>query len=250
MATVNPQQAKQEWMPKVDEVHGMPPGLQYLTQVDQLLVHQQVELLEAITGWETSNKYAVKNSLGQQVYFAAEESGMCMRQCCGPNRGFVLHITDNNSQEVIRIVRDFKCCAGCCWCASSNCCAMELTIECPPGNPVGTVKQQGSFLKPRYATYDTQGEMMFRIEGPTCICQAVCCTGDVDFNITTPDYQHQIGKISKQWAGFVKEWLTQADNFGITFPMDLDVKVKATLMGALFLIDFMHFEENKKNNNS
>ena len=41
---------------------------------------------------------------------------------------------------------------------------------------------------------------------------------------------------------------TDADNFGINFPIDLDVKVKATLLGATFLIDFMYFE--KQNNNS
>ena len=29
---------------------------------------------------------------------------------------------------------------------------------------------------------------------------------------------------------------TKADNFGISFPMDLAVRVKATLLGAVFLI--------------
>ena len=36
---------------------------------------------------------------------------------------------------------------------------------------------------------------------------------------------------------------TDAQNFGVTFPIDLDVKVKATLLGATFLIDFMYFEK-------
>jgi len=26
------------------------------------------------------------------------ESGCCMRQCCGPARGFVMHISDNYKQ--------------------------------------------------------------------------------------------------------------------------------------------------------
>ena len=35
------------WMPVPQEtVPGCPPGLEYLTQVDQLLVNQQIELLE------------------------------------------------------------------------------------------------------------------------------------------------------------------------------------------------------------
>ena len=36
------------WMPPPQEQVpiGCPPGLQYLTQIDQLLVHQQIEILE------------------------------------------------------------------------------------------------------------------------------------------------------------------------------------------------------------
>ena len=82
-----------------------PPGLEYLTQIDQLLIKQQVELLEgmlnsvyfpfsfrpighhavtlyqrtlfslfftAFTDFETNNKYKILNSMGQQVFFAAE----------------------------------------------------------------------------------------------------------------------------------------------------------------------------------
>ena len=45
-----------------------------------------------------------------------------------------------------------------------------------------------------------------------------------------------MGKISKQWSGLGREMFTDADHFGINFPMDLDVRVKATLLGALFLI--------------
>lgn len=48
--------------------------------------------------WETSNRYVIKNSLGQQVFFASEESDTCHRQCCGPGRGFIMHITDNLGQ--------------------------------------------------------------------------------------------------------------------------------------------------------
>lgn len=45
-----------------------------------------------------------------------------------------------------------------------------------------------------------------------------------------------IGRISKQWSGLLKEVFTDTDNFGIQFPLDLDVKMKAVLMGACFLI--------------
>ena len=38
--------AKAQWMQAPQAGPNCPPGLEYLTQVDQLLVHQQVELFE------------------------------------------------------------------------------------------------------------------------------------------------------------------------------------------------------------
>jgi len=37
-----------------------PKGLEYLLHIDHLIVKQQVELLEAFTGFETANKYLVR----------------------------------------------------------------------------------------------------------------------------------------------------------------------------------------------
>ena len=83
--------------------------------------------------------------MGQQVYFAAEESDCCTRQCCGPLRkgaislfpisvyhtreivsktyqigqtsfvrSFEMTILDNNSREVARFKRPFNCTCRCC----------------------------------------------------------------------------------------------------------------------------------------
>lgn len=51
-----------QWMamPQVPQIPNCPPGLEYMTQIDQLLVHQQMEMLEAFTGFETANKYEVR----------------------------------------------------------------------------------------------------------------------------------------------------------------------------------------------
>ncbi|XP_006813280.1 phospholipid scramblase 2-like [Saccoglossus kowalevskii] len=221
-----------------------PPGLEYLTQIDQLLIHQQVELLEAITGWETKNKYQIKNSVGQQIYFAREETGLCMRLCCGPARGFQIHITDNAGNEVIRVVREFKCCAGCCWCANSDCCAFELRVEAPIGNIVGYVRQTQSCWIGHFDIMNAERETVLKIKGPCCVCQTICCTADLNFMVYSRDMDNEIGRVSKQWPGLLKEMFTDTDNFGVTFPIDLDVKIKATLLGAVFLIDFMYFEHS------
>lgn len=41
-------------MAKPETIPGCPPGLEYLTQIDQLLVHQQIELLEGLKHLPTS----------------------------------------------------------------------------------------------------------------------------------------------------------------------------------------------------
>jgi hypothetical protein len=53
--------------------------------------------------------------------------------------------------------------------------------------------------------------------------------------VKTVNEKLTIGKISKYWSGFVNDVFTNADNFGIHVPGDLDVTVKAAMIGACFL---------------
>lgn len=216
-----------------------PQGLDYLAAVDQLLVKQHVEMLEAFTGWESKNKYRIFNSLGQDVFYAKEENDCCTRMCCGPGRPFEMDIVDNLGREVIHLVRPLRC-QGCCF----PCCLQELEIQSPVGHPVAYLEQQWTFCTPKFLVKDERGEAVLAIEGPTCVCE--CCS-DIDFSITSLVNNSEIGKITKQWSGFGREMFTDSDNFGVNFPIDLDVKIKAALLGATFLIDFMYFEKNSNN---
>jgi uncharacterized protein YxjI len=238
------QAPQQQWMVNPGSLPGCPPGLEYLTQIDQILVHQVVEILEAFTGWETANRYAIKNSMGQQVYYASEESDTCARQLCAAKRGFTMHIQDNMQQEVMKVERTFKYCGGCNCLAACDACQMDIKVESPPGTYIGSVRQDCSFLAPLFNVTDANDETVLVIEGPACMLFPQCC--EVNFEVKSKDGV-AVGQIKKQVAGLVKEMYTNADNFGITFPMDLAVGVKATLMGAVFLIDFMYFEQPQNN---
>ena len=92
--------------------------------VDQLLIKQKVEVLEAFTGFESANKYKVLNSLGQEVFSAKEDTDCCTRQCCGPGRPFEMNIVDNQMQEVLHLVRPLRC-QACCF----PCCLQELEVN-------------------------------------------------------------------------------------------------------------------------
>lgn len=63
----------------------------------------------ALVGFESNNKYEVRNSLGQNVFYAVEENDCLNRQCCGPMRPFTIHVLDNFGQEVITVTRPLKC---------------------------------------------------------------------------------------------------------------------------------------------
>ncbi|XP_062849892.1 phospholipid scramblase 1-like isoform X1 [Trichomycterus rosablanca] len=227
-------------MPAPQRPAGCPPGLEYLTQIDQLLVHQKIELAEVVLGWETNNKYLVKNTIGQQVFFVAEENDCCNRMCCGPMRSFILHVQDNMGQEVMTLTRPLRC-ASCCF----PCCLQELEVQSPPGTPIGYVVQKWHPFLPKFTIQNEKKEDVLKIVGPFCACK--CCS-DVNFEVLSMDETANVGRICKQWTGIVQEAFTDADNFGIKFPMDLDVKIKAVLFGACFLIDFMFFENNQNNN--
>ncbi|CAG0898781.1 unnamed protein product [Darwinula stevensoni] len=100
------------WIPQPAHRLTCPPGLEYLSVVDHVIIQQKVELVEAFTGFETANKYSVKNSLGQLVYVAVEESNCWNRNCCGANRPFGMKILDNRWTEVMYLYRPLKC--DCC----------------------------------------------------------------------------------------------------------------------------------------
>ncbi|ELU06462.1 hypothetical protein CAPTEDRAFT_141345, partial [Capitella teleta] len=213
---------------------GCPPGLEYLTQIDQVLIQQAVALMEAIIGIECKTQFQIMNSMGQQIFMAAEESGFWSRQCCQQGRGFKIHITDNSAKEVMTVSHGFRCCIGCCWCAGcSNHCAYDVTIEAPPGNVIGYVKQAYSLWSPVYTVLDVNREPVLVIKGPCCICSCPCF--DVEFNVFN-NAGDQLGMISKQWSGLAKELFTNAQNMGVSFPLDMEPMTKALLMGATFLI--------------
>ncbi|XP_020655458.3 phospholipid scramblase 2 [Pogona vitticeps] len=221
--------------PYIPVATNIPPGLEYLAQVDQVLIHQKVELVEAYIGFEGNNKYEVRNSLGQPVFHAEERNDCCTRNCCGSLRRFSMRLDDPAGREVLRMVRPLKCVS--CW---FPCCLQELEVQCPPGTTIGYVVQTWHPFTPKFSIQNVEKETMLRVLGP---CFAFSCGGDVNFEVKTRDESRGVGRISKQWGGLLKEVFTDTDNFGINFPMDLDVKMKAVLLGACFLIDFMFFEK-------
>lgn len=225
-------------MPTPAPIDGVPPGLEYLSQLDQLLVKQTMEMFEMFTGFETSNKYKVLNSMGQECYKAVEESDFCSRQFCGPSRSFKVHIKDHTGRAVLEVDRPFVCAVL--PCLSS--CRFEMSIKAPiSGETLGYIKQDFFCCEPKFSVYDKDDNKVFIINGP-CI---QCGCGDIEFAINDI-HGNKCGAVTKKWSGVLKEAYTDADNFNLSFPLDLDVKLKGVLLGAVFMIDFMFYEKQQE----
>lgn len=203
------------------------PGLEYLTTIDSFFVKQEDELLKTSICFKTSNKYAIKNKMGQKVFAAVEVNDCCIRNCCGSTRPFELQITDAHHQEVIRLSRPLQCDSCCC-----PCCLEVLEVSEPPGNVIGLIVKDWSIFWSSFSIKNETGETVFKIKGPCCSFRI---SGNVEFKLLTLDGK-QVGKISKQWSGFAREMFTDTAILGINFPEDLDVRMKAVMLGALFLI--------------
>ncbi|RWS22397.1 phospholipid scramblase 1-like protein [Leptotrombidium deliense] len=216
--------------------HNCPPGMEPLLDANHLLIKQELELFEAFTGYETSNKYWITNSFGQNLFLAVEESECLTRQCAGSLRPFTIHIKDHANNTVAQVYRPMRCDTCCC-----PLCLQEIEVMAPPGITIGWVKQALTCCYPKFYVKDKKRkENKLVIKGPLWTCS--CCYSDVEFDVHDSEGK-QIGKITKHWSGFFKEVLTDADLFGIHFPELLDIDLKITLLGTVLLIDYMFFED-------
>ncbi len=58
-----------------------------------------------------------------------------------------------------------------------------------------------------------------------------------------------MGMITKKWQeSCLRECCTNFNTFTVSFPQDLDTDMKATLIGATFLVDYMYYQVKNQNN--
>ncbi len=195
--------------------------MEKLTPVDTLVIQQRKEWGEILTGWETKNKYAVMDQTGDEMYFAAEEGrSLFFRLFLKALRPFTIHILASDGQIVLRLDRSFRFFFH------------KLAVSSPDGRCLGTVEKRFSVIRRMYSVYDATGQEHFQLFGPLLR----------PWTFLIRQSGQEIGRISKKWSGLLKESFTDTDNFAVTFPAELPVMDKGILLGAVFLIDFVHFE--------
>ncbi|VDL84491.1 unnamed protein product [Nippostrongylus brasiliensis] len=164
------------------------------------------------------------------------------RACCASS----FHIMDAEGNNVLTI--DGPCCCLACGCHDIN-----FPVTTPSNAEIGNIaKRWGGFIREALTDADVF-KIYYAFEESSCL-QRQCCGPHRGFvihivdssnNVSAPS-MGKIGKITKRWSGCVREALTDADIFSVSFPMDLDVETKALLLAAALMIDFMEFEQSKQ----
>jgi hypothetical protein len=200
--------------------------MEKLKSLNSLTVSQKKEWGEVLSGFETKNKYVVSDEAGNRMYYAAEEGGsLLLRLFLKALRPFSLVVLTESNQVLLRVKRPFRFYFH------------QADIVDYQDKSLGVLKKRFSLLRREYSVLDSTGKEIFQLFGPIL--------KPWTFIIKNNDVEY--GKITKKWSGLLKEGFTDADNFGVEFPKEWDIKLKALFLGAVFLIDFVHFE-NKGNN--
>uniref|UniRef100_UPI00358F470D phospholipid scramblase 2-like n=1 Tax=Myxine glutinosa TaxID=7769 RepID=UPI00358F470D len=168
-----------------------PPGLEYLTQIDQLLIKQKKEVMEVIFNFHTRNTYEISNSLGQHLWTAREESSCCARLCFGRYRPLTLSVKDNLENKPLFLIRPFRFPMGlCCWC---NLCLAEMEVQGHDGTVLGFVRQQWHLCLPRFTVQTADRQDALLIHGPFCACS---CGSDVKFKERNQNVPEEEAKVT------------------------------------------------------
>ena len=193
-----------------------------ITRHDELFVRQIVEGLEAITGFETQNRYEVLTPDGEQLMYAYEESGGLSRFFLKTHRPLDIHVVDTNGSPILTASREFF------WFLS------HLNMSDESGRHVGALNRQFGF-KRRFTLTDRNDQPLGEITGSLFR----------PFTFFVNDLGgEEIGRVTKQWGGFMREGFTDADTFQVLFnDPGRSEEFRFLLLTAALAIDLDFFEQ-------
>ena len=194
-----------------------------LTRYSGLLIRQEVEQLEAFTGFETANRYGVSTPEGSQLMYAYEDSGGISRQFMGSHRPLSIHVVDGGGGQVMSASRGFF------WFRS------HLYVNDAAGRPVGSLRKRITFLSRKFSLMDANGGQIAQIKGSIFRPHTF---------IVESGGGEEIGRVTKQWSGMAREAFTDADSFRVQFgDPERSQSFRLLVLAAAFAIDLEYFEK-------
>ena len=222
--------------------HQIPPGLQELSELNQVVIYPIRSPSEPYP-----IMYNICNSTNQKVFTAKIVSRDC--DTFPALSGFSVMIENNFGSEVIYLERKpctcfipygaallcscltFCCVPFWCCCVCDDSCSTLTEVQSPPGTIIGYIQQKRTFWSYAFTVQDARKKSILSIrenkENPRFF----------EFNILSLDRKHSIGKIS-----YLHRNVNQAGTpihgssvpTEVTFPEDLDVRLKALILAGSY----------------
>ncbi|XP_053574388.1 phospholipid scramblase 3 [Bombina bombina] len=194
-------------------VKGIPPGLECLTQVNQLLVQEKF-----VTSQGLGRAFNILNGSGQQIFQACEQV-----RCCRPMQD--LAIQDLSGRNVMGLTQYCKC----------SCTEQMMEVNASPGNCIGYIGWMWNTFATHMLVKNINQEVVLHVLGPG---MQTSIFGNVSFEIKSRDEQHVVGMIRNENETFI-----------VSFPLDLDVTIKALLLATCYYLNSAIHQKRRETTN-
>jgi uncharacterized protein YxjI len=191
---------------------------------ESVVIRQAEETAEIFINVETRNRYLIQALDSRGVLHAAEigegAGAVLRRNLFGHKRPFHISLRDRDRQPVLELRRPWA------WFFS------RLTVHDGDGQPIGSIEQRFSMFARSFTVRDASGAELARLHGPLF--------RPWTFRVLVRG--QEVGRITKEWGGLLREAMTKADTFGVQFGAQMDPQLRTLVLAATFLIDFLYFE--------
>lgn len=192
-----------------------------LTDHSELVIRQRVERLEAITGFETANRYTIHSAQGDELLHAHEESGTLSRIFLKGHRPLTIRISDLDGTEILTASRSFY------WFFS------HLLVSDGDGRSIGKVQRRFSFPARKLTIEGHGGRPVGEVRGPLLRPKT----------FMIHQQGREVARVTKQWSGLLKEAFTDADTFKLELEnRHLGEEFTLLALATAFAVDLDFFE--------
>ncbi|XP_060815976.1 phospholipid scramblase 4-like isoform X1 [Bombus pascuorum] len=209
-------------------------GTHFLSNVEQLEIQQIVDLSTLLGRLKKRFQYRVKVPKAETLFLAMETESKNESSGWSCSRltrdDFQLNIVDQCGETAFTMVMNSM------WTFALN---KSHTMSVLSPNLIGTIGQNSHIIGSSFTAYDAIGKRLCNIYGPNI--SDCCMYQESQFQVISIDGTHQIASLMHQWDNILHDYIML-----ITFPSNLDIKLKTLLLAAAFLLEYLYFRQLRR----
>lgn len=201
---------------------------QHIEQTTEVFIQQVKEWGEIFTGFETSNKYELLDTKGNNIGRLAEEGSGILhflkKQIFRSHRSMAVKVWDKNGVEFLTLKRPFFFFFS------------DLYVIDEAGKTIGQVRRRFAIIYKKYDLLTNKGHVFGRVKAPIWRLWTFPIFDKRD---------REVGVVTKKWGGLLKEVFTDSDKFGIRLPQ-WEYEQRVIALACAISIDMDFFDDNQR----